>query len=557
MAKQRLTDKTLASSVSLNDIVHIVKTGDTSQNPAGSSYKATVSQIVSTYSGTSVTGLTFNNTSYDLTLGLDDGSSFSDNLGILASDIKVTGGTYNSSTGEITFVNNSGGTFVVSGVTIEGLPATLTADNTTGGNNITITSGDVINASAGGGTINLTDSGQPSEISITTDSGSFGESWHYLSPTTQEIGFANNYYVLSSGGVVFNRLNNPSNKGGFSVGPNQYSMSSLAPSTAVTTTLGGGIVVMETGSSGATSQGGFYGVFLNSGGGPALSFFNNNVIRSVALGGTGLNVKTNDTAYANKISLQPSGSTFDGLLSPSALTADRTYTLQDGSGTIAFLSDITTFTGNTSGTCITDLYLTNLYGCSPINIQNDTIINGGLTGTSGLFSSATDNVLNVVGSGNSTSNPLFKVEGSSGELFSITDTLEGSLFSVNDISGLPILDVNSDSTIEMGSITAPSLFTTVLTTATGGTENIYSLPTSAYTGGFFDYTLVGNGGARAGVITSIWSGTTTQYQDVSTNDIGSSTSGVTFDVSVSGNDAILSVSAITGTYTIKTIVRSI
>lgn len=334
MAKQRLTDKTLASSVSVNDIVHIVKTGDTSQNPAGSSYKATISQVVSTFTATSVTALTFNNISYDLTLGLDDGSSFTDNLGILASDIKVTGGTYNPATEEITFVNNSGGTFVVSGVS-------------------------------------------------------------------------------------------------------------------------------------------------------------------------------------------------------------------------------STFTGNTSGTCITDLYLTNLYGCSPINIQNDTIINGGLTGTSGLFSSATDNVLNVVGSGNSTSNPLFKVEGSSGELFSITDTLEGSLFSVNDISGLPILDVNSDSTIQMGSITAPSLFTTVLTTATGGTENIYSLPTSAYTGGFFDYTLVGNGGARAGVITSIWSGTTTQYQDVSTNDIGSSTSGVTFDVSVSGNDAILSVSAITGTYTIKTIVRSI
>ena len=116
MAKQRLTDKTLASSVSLNDIVHIVKTGDTSQNPAGSSYKATISQVVSTFTATSVTALTFNNISYDLTLGLDDGSSFTDNLGILASDIKVTGGTYNPSTEEITFVNNSGGTFVVSGV---------------------------------------------------------------------------------------------------------------------------------------------------------------------------------------------------------------------------------------------------------------------------------------------------------------------------------------------------------------------------------------------------------------------------------------------------------
>lgn len=559
MAKQRLTDKTLASSVSLNDIVHIVKTGDTSQNPAGSSFKATVSQIVNTFTGgTSVTGFTFNNTSYDLNLSQSDGTSFTENLGILASDIKVTGGTYNSSTGEITFVNNSGGTFIVSGVTIEGLPATLTADNTTGGNDITITSGDVINSSSGGGTINLNDAGQPSEISITTDSGVFGESWHYLSPTTQEIGLANNYYTLSSSGVLFNRLNNPSDKGGFSVSPNQYSMASLAPSTAVTTTLGGGIVVMETGSSGATSQGGTSAVFLNSGGGGSTSsFFSNSVSRSVALGGTGLNVKTNDTAYANKISLQPSGSTFDGLLSPSALTADRTYTLQDGSGTVAFLSDITTFTGNTSGSCITDLYVTNLYGCSPINIQDDTIINGGLTATTGLISSSTDSVLTIIGSGNSTSDPILSVQGSSGELFSVTDSLEGSLFSVNDISGLPILDVNSDSTIQMGSITAPSLFTTVLTTATGGTENIYSLPTSAYTGGFFEYTLVGNGGARSGRIDSIWSGTTALFEEFATNDIGASTSGVTFDVSVSGNDAILSVSAITGTYTIKTIVRSI
>jgi hypothetical protein len=114
MAKQRLTDKTLASSVSLNDIVHIVKTGDTSQNPAGSSFKATVSQIVNTFTGgTSVTGFTFNNTSYDLSLSQSDGTSFTENLGILASDIKVTGGTYNPITEEITFVNNSGGTFVV------------------------------------------------------------------------------------------------------------------------------------------------------------------------------------------------------------------------------------------------------------------------------------------------------------------------------------------------------------------------------------------------------------------------------------------------------------
>jgi hypothetical protein len=117
MSKLRLTDRSLAPTVSLDDLIHIVKTGDTSQNPAGSSFKATVSQVVGALSASTVTGLTFNNFTYDLTLSLDNGNTFTDNLGILASDIKVTGGTYNPSLGEITFVNNSGGTFIVSGIT--------------------------------------------------------------------------------------------------------------------------------------------------------------------------------------------------------------------------------------------------------------------------------------------------------------------------------------------------------------------------------------------------------------------------------------------------------
>jgi hypothetical protein len=47
----RLTDRTLATGVTLNDLIHIVITGDTSQNPAGSSYKATISQLASIITG--------------------------------------------------------------------------------------------------------------------------------------------------------------------------------------------------------------------------------------------------------------------------------------------------------------------------------------------------------------------------------------------------------------------------------------------------------------------------------------------------------------------------
>ena len=52
----------------------------------------------------------------------------------------------------------------------------------------------------------------------------------------------------------------------------------------------------------------------------------------------------------------------------------------------------------------------------------------------------------VQGSGSN----IFDVQGSQGQLFSITDSLSGSLFSANDISGIPIMEVFSDNTIKLG-----------------------------------------------------------------------------------------------------------
>ena len=61
------------------------------------------------------TGFTFDNGNYNLTIFNSDNTSFTQNLGILSSDMTITGGTYNPNTGVGTFVNNSGGTFDVSG----------------------------------------------------------------------------------------------------------------------------------------------------------------------------------------------------------------------------------------------------------------------------------------------------------------------------------------------------------------------------------------------------------------------------------------------------------
>jgi len=188
----RLTDKTLAQSTAITPttLIHIVFTGDPSQNPDGSSFKAELQQLTSIFSGstftggtvnsqtnfigglsantfsattidlcgsngtlytssisgcspinmlspvvfpqgisattitinnnsisadTFVTGVTFNNSNYNLSLSRNDGVTLTSSLSILASDLRVTGGTYNSSTGTATFTNNTGGTFNVTG----------------------------------------------------------------------------------------------------------------------------------------------------------------------------------------------------------------------------------------------------------------------------------------------------------------------------------------------------------------------------------------------------------------------------------------------------------
>jgi len=74
---------------------------------------------------TTITDLTFNNGTYDLTATRSDNVSFTTSLSILATDMTITGGTYDINTGIATFVNNSGGTFNISGF-VSGLTDTYT-----------------------------------------------------------------------------------------------------------------------------------------------------------------------------------------------------------------------------------------------------------------------------------------------------------------------------------------------------------------------------------------------------------------------------------------------
>jgi hypothetical protein len=151
---------------------------------------------------------------------------------------------------------------------------------------------------------------------------------------------------------------------------------------------------------------------------------------------------------------------------------------------------------------------------------------------------------------------VLDVQGSQGQLFSITDSLSGSLFSVNDISGLPILEVFSDNTILMGDYIAPSLNTTEKLTVNSGVTTLYALPTASYDGAFFEYTIRSGSNSRAGSIMGIWSGSSVNYTETTTVDFGN-TSGFNFGMSISGANMILSSSAATSGWTFKTIIRSI
>ena len=178
----------------------------------------------------------------------------------------------------------------------------------------------------------------------------------------------------------------------------------------------------------------------------------------------------------------------------------------------------------------------------------------GITGTTGTLSGSGQNILTIIGSG--ATQPLFTVQGSSGQLFAITDSLVGSLFSVNNISGLPILEVFSDDTILMGSYLAPSLNTTTRLSLSAGTNNVYSIPTSAYTGAFVEYVLSDTTNARSGSMMAIFSGSSVQFNETTTLDIGN-TSSVTMSFVISGGNCILRATAISSGYTIKVIVRTI
>jgi hypothetical protein len=86
-----------------------------------------------------------------------------------------------------------------------------------------------------------------------------------------------------------------------------------------------------------------------------------------------------------------------------------------------------------------------------------------------------------------------------------------------------------------------------------GANTVISTPTGSFTGAFYNYIASSGSNARAGQVIAVWNNTTTQFADVSTNDIGTTTV-VTSSVALSAGNAVLSFTTNTPNWNIKTFV---
>lgn len=241
------------------------------------------------------------------------------------------------------------------------------------------------------------------------------------------------------------------------------------------------------------------------------------------------------------------------------VTVSRTWTLPDATGTISLLSDLA-------------------IGATVFNSTEGSVLFAGPTGSlqednNNLFWDDNNNRLGIGTSGpladlsivgSSAGTTVFSVDGTAGSLFNISDSLTGVLFSINNISGLPVLEVEDTDEVRLGNYLAPAGFTTnkVITGATGP-YGIHNVDMNTYDMATFDYVVIGGTNYRAGNIQSVWDGSNFDFYETSTNDIGD-TSPITFDFDIgntaygaTATDITLVATTTSGTWTIKTIIKTI
>jgi hypothetical protein len=241
-----------------------------------------------------------------------------------------------------------------------------------------------------------------------------------------------------------------------------------------------------------------------------------------------------------------------------------------------------------------------LYVSGSTTITNNTAIVGSLTVDSGITGSlygtaswaenaiTASYALNVAGGGGGETTKLFQTTASTtwsfnhnlGEQYPQIDVYDGAnrivlpsqieavddnnmfIYFASPTSGVAAASVGGIASSQTASYaTTFTINGTTLKTDTNvdvdtGTEVISTVSTAFYDGAFFDYRIKSGSNLRIGTVTAVWSGSTAEFNDVSTNDIGN-TIQVTMSVDISSSFARLLATTSTNNWNVKTFVRMI
>jgi hypothetical protein len=327
-----------------------------------------------------------------LNLNKVNGTNLSVDLGFLSNDIYVTSGVYSPITGVVTFTNNSGGTFNVSGFTTGMTDSYTTAaslsgntiifDNNIQGSNLfnvdltSILGGAFVHVASG--KINPTNAygnsnsdnfssilgGQNNTIGVTsyfnnTIAGGYNNTitGGSLGQNTILGGFNN-----TASGYAFNALlggygNQVSSPGSVVVG-GDYNSVNASTYTFTSSIIGGGSHNLISDAEHSFIGSG-YNNKLYSNKSSIIGGQNNTVNHSnTHIIGSNITSVTANTTHVEKLNI--------GTLNGTAINVGLGL---DANGMVVSGDTSATFTGNTSGDCITDIFVSNIHSCSPLNIN--------------------------------------------------------------------------------------------------------------------------------------------------------------------------------------------
>jgi hypothetical protein len=236
-----------------------------------------------------------------------------------------------------TFQNASGTVAFLSDVqSNDELSEVLANGNITGGTNISMSNGDIIQAASGNSELNLRDSSD--DIFLLSNDNTRNTAWFLGHPTTTQAGFGlNNIFYADvdtvmldkAGGSSFTFLN--SNNIGIT------NTSNLAVTVSP--------IIIGDSTSGISYAGASTNkaVYINTSGTIA---FNSGIDHSVVIAAAGGAVKTNNVLYTTNIGFIKGSDAFEGILSRFSLTGDQTWTFLDETGIIPVGPDWNTLIAN-------------------------------------------------------------------------------------------------------------------------------------------------------------------------------------------------------------------